>query len=804
MLKYPLRYLRKNLRYTLINILGLSISFSAALLLIAYALFHLSFDDFHQNGENIYRVNMHLVFASGGEESYASTYSPVGKRLQEEFPEVIDFATFYKKASLISKLNSTTSFNEERVCFATNSFFKMFTIPIIEGDKTGKLNDPSNIYISESASRKYFGDENPIGEVLIRNHNEEYIVRGVFEDAPVNTHFNFDFIISFNAYATIEEDNVYENWAWWDTYYSYVQLDPNASLSGLEAKFPEFVKKHRGDTWAERGYRTDLSLQRLDEIHFGLAEKSLGDDVNTIKKSDISTFIIIASFILLISWINFINLSTSQSLTRGKEVGIRKILGSNKKQIVVQFLTETLLVNSLAILLAALIFATVIPLFLNELGLGITLADLLSIKLVGVYIGVLLIGSLLAGYYPSLLLLALKPVSIIKGKFQSSLTGNRLRTVLIITQFTCAIVLLTVTVGMYEQISHMKSQQLGFDSAHKLTFKAPVQRDSLYDNQVESLLNQLVAESEIINYTSSSTVPGMPQEFQIGGVRRVGAETDNSAHFGLAYIDDRFVDVFDLEFLAGENLHEIGGSDRDKVLINEVALHILGYSNPEEALGTEIIIPRGTVTVKGVIKDYHNQSLKSDYKPTVYRFRGEGFKSHHTLLYDANADIQTVIAKTQKQWNQHFEKDPFEYFLLADNYEDQYKEDTNFAKVILVFSALAILVACLGLYSIALINVQFQKRQIAIRKVLGAKFSSLLGLLYKKYIVIILISFGLALPPALVFINTWKRNFAFKANWSFDLVSSPLLLITAITGITIASILIRTVRQNPVEVIRND
>lgn len=272
----------------------------------------------------------------------------------------------------------------------------------------------------------------------------------------------------------------------------------------------------------------------------------------------------------------------------------------------------------------------------------------------------------------------------------------------------------------------------------------------------------------------------------------------------MAYIDNRFVDVFGLELLAGENLNVLSGSDLDKVLINEIALHTLGFNNPEEALGTQIIIPRGTVIIKGVIKNYHNQSLKSDFKPTVYRLRGEGLKSHHTLVYNENADIQSVIAKTQNLWNQHFEQDPFEYFLLADNYEDQYQEDSNFTKVILVFSGLAILVACLGLYSIALINVQFQKRQIAIRKVLGAKFSSLLVLLYKKYAYIILISFVLALPPALVFINTWKQNFAFKANWSVDLIGSPLLLIIVITGITIASILINTVRQNPVEVIRNE
>lgn len=808
MLKLALRYLIKFKQFSLINIIGLSLGASAGFILLGFVFFESGFDNYHPDGDRIYRVLMHQVSSAGGSEYYASTFSPVPKRMADDFPEVTDFVRTFTDPSLISYHGDQgiKAFNEDKVCFASESFFQLFSIPIVLGDNSGNLTQPDAAYISESASKKYFGDDNPINKTITRNGTETYTVYGVFEDPPFNTHLDFDFILSYQAYAANEaSEDVDNNWSWWDTYYSYIKLADHATPEQLETKLADFMIKYRGDTWKERGYRMDLQLQPLSNIHYGLSEGTeIVDDVRTTRKSNLITFSLIALFILVVAWINFINLSTAQSFMRAKEVGVRKMLGSGKRQLHRQFMVESLLTNGISIVVALAFTWSLLPYLITRFDLHIQVNDFLNpLFLIG-YSVVLLIGALFSGYYPSLILLSHEPIKILKGNFSTSFKGNLYRNILLVFQFTCTLFLIVSTLGVYKQVIYMKNQNIGVNIEKKITFTAPIQRDSTYDQRIKTFLTDLTSYPMISGYSTTSTVPGMPQEFQIGGVRRLTAPVDNASHFGLSYIDEHFVDFFGLTLLAGSNLSEATPADRDNVLINETAARILGYTNYEQAIGDQIVIPRGTVTIKGVLKDYHNQSLKSAFEPSVYRFRDEGFKTHHTISLAAAADRASAIALVQNKWSEAFEGSPFEYFELKDHYQQQYRTETNFGSLILTFACTAILIACLGLYSLASFNLLRNQKEMAVRKVLGAPTAILMFSQYKKYIRLIAVATVLSIPFGLYFVQQWLQVFANRITLGADLVVVPVVLIVAITAITITHIILKAVSVNPVEVIRKD
>lgn len=808
MLKLAIRYLIKYRQFSIINIIGLALAISAGFVLLGFAWFESGYDNFHTDTDRIYRVLMHQESSTGGTAHYASTFSPIPKRLAEDFPEVEEYVRTYTTSSLMSYVvrNEIVSFNEDKVCFASDAFFRMFSIPILHGDQSGNLSKRDAAFISESASKKYFGTEDPIHKTITRNGSETYTVYGVYADPPLNTHLDFDFVLAYSAYAVSDPENdVDNNWSWWDTYYSYIKVADKASSVQLEAKFPDFMTKYNGETWQERGVRMYLTLQPLESIHFGLNEQAeLADDVPTIRKSNLVTFILIACFILVVAWINFINLSTAQSFMRAKEVGVKKMLGSGKQRILSQFMIEALITNGVALLIGIAFTWAVLPYLITALDLHIRPGDFGNPTFLMVYGVVLLAGTLFSGYYPSLILLSHEPIKILKGNFTTSGSGTVYRNVLLVFQFSCTLFLIVSALGVFKQVVYMRNQDLGVDIEKKITFTAPIARDSLYDQRIKTFLNEVTNYSDITSYTSSSTVPGMPQEFQIGGVRRLSAPATTASHYSLSYIDEHFVDFFGLTLLAGSNLDEKIPADVDRVLINETAAKLLGYARYEEALGDRIVIPRGVVTIKGVIKDYHNQSLKSDFVPSIFRFREEGFKTHHSVSLSATAVVGDVVSRIENKWKETFAGSPFEYFEVDTRYQQQYKPETNFGSLILIFAGLAILIACMGLYSLASFNMLRQQKEMAVRKVLGAPTTSLVMTQYRKYAKLVMAAMALALPLAFYFVHQWLQVFANKIELGLDLALFPVALIISITLATVTQIILKAVRVNPVDIIRKD
>ncbi|MEQ9164752.1 MAG: FtsX-like permease family protein, partial [Fulvivirga sp.] len=499
-----------------------------------------------------------------------------------------------------------------------------------------------------------------------------------------------------------------------------------------------------------------------------------------------------------------INLSIAQSFLRAKEVGIKKILGSSKWKVVRQFLTESFIVSLLATVLSGFLLYALLPLIITLLNLDVDLATFLKPELIIGAVSFIVLGVIITGYYPATLLSSFEPIKIVRGKFSASPAGNKWRHVLVIVQFSCALFLMICTVGIYQQISHMKSQNLGVNINNKVTFKAPIIRDSLYDDRIKTLLTELKTNTLIENFTSSSTVPGMPHEFKIGGVRRQNAGNEDVSHFGLTYIDQNFANVFDLEFIEGENLTEASEADVEAALINETAVYVLGFENAASAIGERVIIPRGVVTIKGVIRDFHNQSLKHDFEPSIYRLRNEGFKNHHTLSYPPDTKVSEVIQLVQELWNENYGADPLDLFMVDENYNNQYTTDLNFANLVLLFAMVAIVVTCLGLYSFTSLNLQNQQKDVAIKKVLGANILGLLLAFYKKYLKLLLLASVFSCPLAFYFLRGWLNGFAFRMSPGLELFLVPISIILILMIATISGIILKTTRTNPVTVIRSE
>ncbi|MGE0589785.1 MAG: ABC transporter permease [Cyclobacteriaceae bacterium] len=809
MLKLAIRHLFRQRQYTVINVLGLALAISTGFILAGYVFFESTFDKYHTNSDRLYRVAMHQVSATGTDEYYASTYSPIGLRLKEQYPEIEDYVRTVVSNSLFTTISGDgeVAFNEDKVYYVSGSFFSFFKVPIVMGDADGRLDDNTAIYLSVSTSKKYFGENDPIGKTITRNNSEDYVVRGVFEDLPENTHLDADFILPYDAYRDSDEPetNMDENWNWWGSYFCYVKLDNHTNPTDLESKMSDFMISHKGDTWKERGYRFDLELQPLSELHFGIGDDvELVDDSRTIRKSNLVTIGLIAIFVLAVAWVNYINLTTAQSLLRGKEVGIRKILGAGRANITRLFLAESILLNVAAVVVAIALTTSLLPFIIDTIGLPMTPADFFTKDFMLVYGGILVIGALLSGYYPALITRSSNVVRMLRDNLSTSPRGNRFRHGLIVFQFACTVFLITGTIGVYNQIQYMQSQDLGVDIDSKITFTAPLVRDSTYDSRVKAMLTSLRTNARINAFTSSSTVPGTPHKFRIGGVRRLNASSENASHYSLSYIDGNYLDFFQLQLVAGSNLDELSAADNDRVLITESAARLLGYTSLDGAIGDQILIPRGTVTIKGIIRDYHNISLKSDFEPAIFRFRNDGFKDHHSVSLAAGAKVNEVLPIIEREWKAYFPSSPFNYFEIKPHYQQQYKAETDFASLVLVFSCVAIFIACMGLYSVASFNLVREQKNTAVRKVLGASVKSLVLNQYRKYGIMIAIAIIISVPAGIYGVQAWVERFASQMPIQIDIAVAPIIITLVITIITITGLVSRAALANPVDVIRKE
>ena len=817
--KISIRNLSKSKAFSAIHILGLAIGAAACLLIFQYIHFERSYDRFHEKAENIYRVPIRYSEGFGNFPKTAANHPGLGPAMKADFPEVETFTRMLHPSNVGANMDLSynndvgqkISYLEEKTYLADSAFFHIFSFPFIAGDRMQAMNNPGSIVLSASMAKKYFGSSDPIGKILQINSQRDLKVTGVFKDLPENSHLDFNALISFNTFF----NNISQSNSWiWPEFYTYVLLKPGTNPEAVEAKFPALTEKYMSEIHKEHNFQTYFSLQPLLDIHL----KTDCANEPTVPGSErmIYFLTILGVFIMIIAWVNYINLSTSRSIERAKEVGVRKVVGATRGQMMQQFLIEATLLNGVGILLGILLARIFLSSFTNVVGKDIG-NSLLNLGLLAnpifwmILIGSILLGGLLAGIYPAMVLSSFRPVQVLKGRFSKSKQGVSFRKVLVGFQFVLSILLIAATVLVTQQLSFMGKKELGYTKDQILIIKAPIARDSISNVKMNLLTSELKQYPMVNSLAKSSEIPGK----LIAGrseSRKAGFNRDLNKPNFLYSIDDQFLPAFDVPLIAGRNFvqtdsSQIFNTDNNKILINEKLAESYGFKHPEEAIGENIEFKFGPVDHKakiiGVVKNYHQRSLKEDYDPILYYYPSFG-NWHYFSLNISTTDWTNTIATLEGKYKELFTDSSFEYFFLDEFFERQYRSEQQFSKVCKLIAGFAIFVACLGFFGLSALILIRRTKEIGIRKILGATPSGILVLVTRDFIFMLVLANLIALPLIIYFGQQWLNNFAFNTGLGWPVFVLPILFLLLIVFIIMGIQIFRTAVLNPIGSLRSE
>jgi putative ABC transport system permease protein len=797
--KVLIRNMWKNKFSSLLNILGLAIGMTCYLLIFQYVNFELSYDGFHQNKNNIYRLQRDSYEDNGAVNRFALTSYSIGPTMKEEFPEVKEVSRCLRFENNTVKYKDR-KFSNEKVYFTEPGFFKIFSLRLLQGNPGTALQGPNKVILSESAARKYFIDENPLGkmmQVTSKRVDISCMVTGVFEDIPENSHMKFDMMISLNtAFPAAHSDWIFS------TVYTHLLLTPGADAKALAAKFPEFIKKYilkdvpRAANWK-------LRLQPLRDIYL---YSDLSYDTENGNGKTVYFLLIIAFLVLVISWINYVNLSTARAMERAREVGTRKVLGGSRLQLIKQFLTESILVNIIPVVIAVILAAVFLP-HLRELTgkhIPLYLSEFrFLLHLVILYI----IGSLLSGLYPAFVLSSSPPVTVLnKSKFSQTTGGRLLKKILVTFQFAASLVLIIITFSVYKQIRYMTNRDLGMNINHILgvTLPAvPLNQDNA--KNINSLKTELAKYPAVKSVTGSLVIPGTAPQFQ-RLTWKENTEFKTGKILSIIFTDYDFLPTYQIKPLTGRIFSKEYGTDTQAAVLNETAVQSLGYASPAEALNQVIKIWQipGDYKIIGIIKNYHQLSLKKNHEPLVFLFNPL-YKNYYSIkLNPSDTNTGETINLIKKKWQEIFPGYPFDYFFLDDYFNRQYKEDYQFGNVLGIFVVLAVIITCLGLLGLSYFSSYQRRKEIAIRKSIGASIGDILGLLVKDIVKLVVIAVIIAWPIAYLIIDYWLKNYAYRiaVPLLFFILSGLLLVI--ITLVTIAYHTMAAAKADPVDALKEE
>ncbi len=816
--KIALRNLIKSKVFSAINVLGLAIGLAACFLIMQYVLFELSYDQFHESSDRVYRVLL-----EGYQTKSAANHPLIGPALQEDFPEVEAYVRMVHQSIIFGEnvaisyddgQGNVKMFNEDRLYDVDSSFFSIFNFPFVYGDSENALSEASSIVISEKVSKKFFGSENPLGERLLIFGRFPFTVSGVFKDIPGNSHIKFDILT-----ATWMRHQ--EGLRTWPEFYTYVKLDSLADPQQLAKKLPGFMEKYLGDRMREMNNEEWLHLQPITDIHLKSPKLAKEREVHGNERT-VYFLGIIAMLILTIAWINYINLSTSKSIERAQEVGLRKVAGASQRQLIAQFLFESAIVNFLAIALSFIIVIVSTPYFYQLAGknIEISMVDLVDeLQFWLILAGVFVFGSCFAGLYPALVLSSFRVTTVLKGKFFRSKSGAVLRKLLVTFQFTISVALIAGTIIVFRQVSFMKNQELGYEKDQLLVIKTPLVVDSLFHQKLEVFKTRSTRNPNIYHVAPSNEIPGKLIS-QVNFIRNKGEGTEANTGVFHFHIGTDFIDTYGLTVVTGRNFRE----DEDlsafsksttqpiPVMLNEKAVASLGYKNTEEATNQLINFGLGprddwTGEIVGVVSNYHQRSLKEKYDPILY-FPVKNSTPHLSGQYvtvNLNTNqLSETISFIEEEYAEVFPGNAFEYFFLDDYFNRQYAADQQFGRVFGLFSGLALVVACLGLFGLATFMISQRVKEIAIRKVLGATISGMAVLFSKDFVRLIVLANLIALPLVYLGVQRWLSNFAFQANISWLIFVIPAVILLIISIGTVGFQTVRTGSGNPVDSLRQE
>lgn len=802
--KIALRNLRRQKVFTSINVIGLAIGLATCILIMLYVQDELSFDRYNEKADRIFRVGL-KVRLNGEDVGGPMLGISAARDLQQEFPEVLK-ATRIRNQGGEFVSYGTTSFKEEYLLSTDSSFFEIFTIPFLKGDPKRALTEPNTLVLTEETARKYFGDQEPIGKVLVfGSEKTPYRITGVVRNVPVNSHFRFNMLTSLAGY-----DEQHTGWIYSINFYTYLLLPEKYDYKKLEAKITRLAENQIGgelQSWLkltpkqfrEKGDDFGVFLQPLTDIHLyplsSRAELRPGGDIRYVY-----VLAAIAAFMLLIACVNFMNLSTATAVGRSREVGVRKVLGSVKGQLQQQFLVESVLLAVVALMVGLLLVGVALPFFNQLTGKFLTL-NLLANSLIaaGLVAGTVLVG-VLAGSYPAFYLSSFKPVLVLKGRVTAGRGSLNLRSGLVVFQFFVTIAMIIATITADRQLRYMRSQKLGYDreqvlvihDTHMLRNNEAVFRDNIIQSPL--IVMGSISGQVPVGNSAMDTSPIMSKE-----------NPDQSVMSRFYYVDDAYIPTLGMRVVQGRNFSKSFSTDASAVILNETAVRTLGWQkNP---IGRELIGHTDDNGVKtyyrviGVVEDFHFESLKQKIGPLVMFL---GRNSGNILIKTRTNKLPQFLASLKQKWESFSPAAPFSYSFLDDRFEQVYVSEQKIEKVLTLFSSLTIFIACLGLFGLATYTAEQRTKEIGVRKVLGASVSSVVALLSKDFIKLILIALVLASPIAWWSLTQWLNDFAYKITidwWIFALAG---LLAIGIALLTVSFQSIKAAMMNPVKSLRSE
>ena len=830
--KISFRHLFKYRFYSLINIVGLALGMACTITVLLYVHDESSYDSYHHEADRLYRLSIRGVEISSGDDNLRAT-TPIlwAPALQQDYPEVEAYTRFVQLARPENPWELSygeEAFFESDILYADSSVFQLFNWPLQQGDAKTALSQPQSIILTEEMATKYFGEEDPMGQLIkidprLRNDEGQltgqtfdYKITGIMANIPRRSHFTFDFLLPSKGLNAIYGGDIttgagMNSWFWRGTVaHTYLQLKKGSDPSELESKFEEFQDRYVGDATRSRGYYYAPFLQRIDKIYL---EGNMGGQLSPVgDETFMYMFSIIALFILCIACINFMNLSTARSATRAKEVGIRKVVGAYRKQIISQFLGESILISLIAFCFAILMARFILPIFYAYLGKEWTIdymeeaPFLLGLILVSVLVGIF------SGSYPAIFLSRFRPVQVLKGIFSYNKSGTFLRKGLVVFQFVITAFLIIATLTVFKQLNFMQDYELGFDQEHVVVLPPDVARP--LSSHYEAIKKELLNHPNIQDVTMASAVPGQGGGGDIYVAK--GAAVESSFGLAEAFVDYNFVEMFGLELLAGRNFSRDLSTDLGlraengrllevTAILNEEAVKSFGWSSPEEAIGKQIIRDPNagdwTANVIGVMKDFHARSLHEPIPPLAIIL----LPSYSLMAVKVRPDdMQETISFIESSIQSYSDETAFTYNFLDETFKEQYELEQSLSEVFSSVAFLAIFIACMGLLGLAAFTTSRRIKEIGIRKVLGASVKDIVLLLSGDFTKLVLIAVVLAIPLAWYVAEKWLEEFAYRIDLGIGMFVMACLLAVAIAWLTISFQMFQAARRNPINSLRSE
>lgn len=807
-----IRNLRKHKFYTFINILGLSIGVAVCLIITLFVVNEFSYDKHFKDADRIYRIHADIIFG-GNHWDMVQAPAPMAEALPQDFPEVESAVNFRQRGSYLVK-RVDENIKENRVIWAGKDFFKVFEVPLLEGNLEGILAEPNTMAISQSAAEKYFPGENAIGQSLILDNEMDFRITGVYEDIPQNSHFHFDFLLSMEGLDEAKRTTWLSN-----NFQTYFKLREGSDPEQMNAKLASIIKTHIEPELAllfgegasmeamnSNGGKIEFDIQPLLDIH--LNSDYLGEFEPNFNKTYVYLFVAIAVFILLIACINFMNLSTARSSNRAKEVGIRKVMGSFRSHLIRQFLMESILLSVISFLIAIPLVAVMLPVF-NDLAGRSLEVPVANWSFYGVFILGALGTGILAGIYPAFFLSGFKPISILKGKVSMGMKSGMIRSSLVVFQFAISIILIIATIAVFNQLNYIQNKKIGFNKEQVITVEdIYALGDQAETFKREVLANSMMESGTITGYLPVADTWRSDTPWWVEG--KDPKQTENLVSLQNWQVDYDYINTMGMEIAAGRDFSSDFPSDSSAVILNETAAEKFNFIG--DPIGQKIYTMAGdeelsfdelkSKTVVGVVENFHFESLKENIGSVMIFLSANPSGIASFRFHSANTD--EVVNLIEAKWNELAPGQPFTYSFLDDRFGKMYASETRLGKVFGIFAGFAIVIACLGLFALTAFTAEQRTKEIGIRKVLGSSIGSIIILLSKEFAKLVLIAFLIASPLAWWVMKKWLEDYQFKQDLSWPIFLEAGLLILMIALLTTSYQSIKAATANPVNSLKSE